>query len=532
MNILFVAAENGALPGGKVGGIGDVIRDLPPALAALGGRVTVVTPSHGFLHQGEGRRKVGECAFLFRGVLQTADIYTLAPPGTPPGVIQAVIHHPALAAFDTAAGGYRIYTHDPPEKPYFTDASRFAFFGGAVAATVTARVLGDFDVLHLHDWHAAFVALLGRFHPGYRDLGRRHTVFSIHNLAFQGVRPLRGSESSLEAWFPEMPCDRSLVADPRWPDCLNPMAAGIRLADRVHTVSPTYAAEIRRPDRKPAFFGGEGLEGDLETAHARGRLFGILNGCAYPRGHAAAALEITALMGLVREEAIRWSGQGDSVPAAQFIAFARAAAPGWQEAAPDMLLTSVARVGEQKMLILRHPGSDGRSGLEALLEALGPRGCYVLLGSGEREYERWLTAVAARHANFIFVNGYSDPLADALYAAGDLFLMPSSFEPCGLSQMLAMRCGQPCLVHAVGGLKDTVEHGYNGFAFAGATLVEQVDAFVATVREAVALKRRDAEAWLGFRRNAAATRFAWSETAERYRAALYPSAAIPAAEGR
>lgn len=525
MNILFAAAENGALPGGKVGGIGDVVRDLPPALASLGCRVTVMTPSHGFLHRVPDARHVGSCAFLFRGVLQSADLYTLGPTGGPAGVIHAIVHHPALAARDPHTGRDRIYTDDPPDRPYFTDASRFALFSAAVAAVAAGGALGVFHVLHLHDWHTALAALLGRFHPDYRAAGRLHTVFSIHNLAFQGVRPLRGSESSLEAWFPELRYDWAMVADPRWPDCVNPMAAGIRLADRVHTVSPTYAEEIRRPDRKPAFFGGEGLEGDLNRAHEDGRLVGILNGCHYGEEHAARRLGLADLLDIVAREAIGWSGDGESVPAAQFIAFARSTAWGRRDTRADMLLTSVARVGEQKMLLLRHQGQDGRSALGAILEGIGPRGCYLLLGSGDRAYERWLTAVAARHENFIFVNGYSEQLAGALYASGDLFLMPSSFEPCGLSQMLAMRQGQPCLVHAVGGLKDTVVPDRNGFTFTGATLTEQADRLVATTLAAVALKRGEPRAWEDLRANAAGTRFTWSDTAGRCLAELYPLAA-------
>jgi starch synthase len=532
MNILFAAAENGALPGGKVGGIGDVIRDLPPALAAQGCRLTVVTPSHGFLHRGPAARQTGVCTFLYYGRLQEAKIYTLGPPREAPGVTQIVIHHPDLGAGDGHDGRNRLYADDPPDRPFFTDGSRFALFSAAVAASAANGDLGAFDVLHLHDWHTALVALLARLHPVYPSLANCRIVFSIHNLAFQGVRPLRGSASSLEAWYPEFRYPWEAVADPRWPECVNPMAVGIRLADRVHTVSPSYAEEILQPDRKPAFFGGEGLEADLVRAKGDGRLVGILNGCHYPEPPADKRVSFGALRDMIRREAIRWSGEGESVPAAQFIAFARAVAPDWGDAAPDLLLTSVARVGEQKMLLLRHPGSDGRAGLTAILEGLGEQGCYVLLGSGDADYTRWLSACAARHPNFIFVNGYSDRLAQALYGTGDLFVMPSSFEPCGLSQMLAMRAGQPCLVHAVGGLKDTVRHTHNGFCFQGETLEAQVDAFVSATLAAAALKREQPDVWSTVRANAAATRFSWADSAARYRSALYLAAPQQAADGR
>ena len=169
--------------------------------------------------------------------------------------------------------------------------------------------------------------------------------------------------------------------------------------------------------------------------------------------------------------------------------------------------------------------------LEAILKGIGHQGYLMMVGSGDRDYERWLTAVAARHANFFFLNGYSDRLARALYASGDLFLMPSSYEPCGLSQMLAMRAGQPCVVHAVGGLKDTVRHAVNGFTFEGLKLEEQVDRLVETTLAAVAIKRGQPEVWQRVCREAAATRFTWSDTAERYLTDLYPGVGADASGG-
>ena len=143
MEVLFVAAENGAIKGGKVGGIGDVIRDLPPALAAHGFRVTVVIPSHGYLHLGLDSTRIGACRFLFRGELQTADIFEVFPPNGSPGVTQLVIHHPTLSAVDASSGTYHIYTQDPPDRPFFTDGSRFAFFSAAVVAAVSRKVIGS-----------------------------------------------------------------------------------------------------------------------------------------------------------------------------------------------------------------------------------------------------------------------------------------------------------------------------------------------------------------------------------------------------
>ena len=176
---------------------------------------------------------------------------------------------------------------------------------------------------------------------------------------------------------------------------------------------------------------------------------------------------------------------------------------------------------DQKVLLLRESGSEGKSGLQGILEALGANGCYLMLGNGDRQYEKFLTEMSSRFDNFLFINGYSEECADALYAGGDLFLMPSSYEPCGLSQMLAMRSGQPCLVHEVGGLRDTVQDGCNGFAFKGDSLRTQVDNLVKTASQAVALKKNRPAQWRKICERAAAARYRWSDSAAQYIEKLY-----------
>jgi starch synthase len=387
-HLLWVAAENGALDGGKVGGIGDVVHQLPRALVEYDCRIDIATPSHGFLHHTDGAVHFGRTGFLFRGYPHDAEIFAVPPRHPHTGIRHLVFHHPILASFDPLGRKYRIYTHDPPDRPYFSDATRFAFFCKAVAAAVSQNLIEDIDAIHLHDWHAAYVAVLRKFHPEHGDLERIRTVYSIHNLAFQGIRPLRGSESSLEAWFPEMVYDWFSVADPRWPDTVNPAAAAIRLCDAVHTVSPSYAAEIQKPSRKPRYFGGEGLEADLGRAAEDGRLIGILNGCPEPPEPGVAPAGLNELLDMARARVIRWSGRREPVASAQFVAYARLLELERRPSDPAILLTSVCRVGEQKMLIPRASGSDGRSGLEKVLTGLGDAGLLVLLGEGDPEYER------------------------------------------------------------------------------------------------------------------------------------------------
>lgn len=523
MNILMVSAENGALAGAKVGGLGDVLREAPLALAGKGCSVSVVTPSYGFLHRRPGASPVRPLSFPVYGAEQHALLYEVQAQATAPGVRHYVIDHPIFAWRPDGSRADGIYCIDPPEAPFATDATRFAFFGAAAAAAIKAGVFGARDVLHLHDWHAAMLLILRRYDATCQILRSARCVFSIHNLAVQGVRPFEGSPSSLAAWYPRLALPRDEIADRRWPNCVNPMAAGIRLADAVHTVSPTYAEEIIRPSEPPRFFGGEGLESDLQAARSQGRLFGILNGCSYPRDRRPPALSFGELCRLLKETVLGWAGRAPRVAPPHFVAHSRLADCGGLPDRAPMVLTAVTRVVEQKLYLMKAPVPGGRPALHALLEALGSGGLFILLGAGDAAYEQFLSATSARFHNFIFLNGYSDEAARALYANGDLFLMPSSFEPCGISQMLAMRDGQPCVAHRVGGLKDTVTDGVNGFCFEGQTVAQQAENFVAACRRAVELRRTEPEKWQAIRRNAAAARFSWNDTADAYLTRLYRS---------
>ncbi len=278
-HILMIAAENGALPGGKIGGIGDVVRDVPLALAKLGCTVSVLTPGYGKFAALPGAQLKQLLTINFGGKPQTVELFHLSQTGNHENVQHYVIEHPLFSV----CGVGKIYCDDPPDRPFASDASKFALFCSAVAEAIEVSALGDIDVLHCHDWHSAFLLILRQYMPNYQILQKLHCVYSIHNLALQGIRPFRGDESSLEAWFPELFYDAALLGDPRWTNCVNPTASAIRLADTVHTVSPSYAKEILQPsDASIGYYGGEVLEKDLNKANTEQRLFGILNGCEYP----------------------------------------------------------------------------------------------------------------------------------------------------------------------------------------------------------------------------------------------------------
>lgn len=522
MNVLMVAAENGAIPGGKVGGIGDVIRDIPVALAGLGHRVNIVTPGYQRFCHLPGARRVGAVDVLFRGVGEHVEIFELPSQSQGDRVRCWALEHPLFAP----CGSGRIYCDDPPGSPFAQDASKFALFSVAVAQAVIEHYWGRPDVIHLHDWHAALVLLLARFAPWYRQLGDSLLVYSIHNLALQGIRPLSGHHSSLEAWFPGLEAPQSLVGDPRYGGCLNPMRLAINLADKVQAVSPTYAREIQAPSN-PAmgFYGGEGLEDDLRRAAAEGRLVGILNGSEYP-DEPPQCQGLGQLLVAAERQLLHWLAGEGQARSSHIIALRTL--DSWRQngsAPADFLVTSVGRITAQKVQLLLAQSAAANVGannaLGHILSLLSGRGRLIMIGSGDPALEAELLAVAARHDNFLFLNGFSETLAEPLYQCGDLFLMPSSFEPCGISQMLAMRAGQPCLVHHVGGLVDTVIDNHNGFAFNGTGQDEQVAHLVQRMAEILALHQHQPEHWQAIRTNARNARFLWSSVAGEYLEKLY-----------
>ncbi len=488
-----------------------MVRDLPVALAKAGWQASVLTPSYGVFHTLADAEETADVDVVFRGAATTVRCFELEDRDT--GVTSVVFEHPA---FVPLAPG-EIYHNDADGRPYATDADKFALLCTAAAAWVDALDPAP-DVVHLHDWHAAFYLLLREFSIGGERLRDIRTVFTIHNLSYQGQRPQTGDSSALEAWFPGLTYDIDLIGDPNAGDCINPMAFAIRCADKVHVVSPTYAKEICKPsDPLHGFVGGEGLEGLLQAAAGEGRLHGILNGCDYskPLGRRPGWQHLIRVATATVEG---WTHR-DPGDALHFLTLERLSR--LPKRRPLHVLVSIGRVVAQKIRLFLQPLDDGRTALEHILERLGRRGFIWLLGSGEARYESELERIAQFSDNLLFFRGYSDTLGETLYRAGNLFLMPSSFEPCGISQMLAMRAGQPCVVHGVGGLRDTVEDGVTGFVFDGDTQAEQAADFVECVDRALALRSNDPAEWQAMRKRAAAKRFDWASSAQQYVETLY-----------
>jgi starch synthase len=509
--VVFIAAENGALPGGKVGGVADVVRDLPAALAEEGWAPTVVTPSYGKLHKLPGSKKIATVSTNFSDDRHEVSIWRV--PGSFDTVENLVFDHENFSVNGTGA----IYDSGDPERPYATDASKFAFFCAAIASWIENSTELP-DLVHLHDWHSAFYCLLRSFSDDHRRLQDVRTVFTIHNVSYQGTRPLRGDDSSLESWFPALKYDLDSVQDPVYSNCLNPMAAAIRLADQTSTVSPTYAAEICRPSNpETGFIGGEGLEHLLATVAKEGRLAGVLNGCYYddiPNSH----LEWQDLVNAMLQQVSAWRSKQPSNEAHRIAEERLRRLPPQR---PSQLLVSIGRLVAQKATLFISPVASGKPALQQIADDLDKDGLLIILGNGEAKYERALLAIAEQSDNVIFLQGYSESLADPLYEIADLFLMPSSFEPCGISQLLAMRAGLPCVVHGVGGLLDTVEAGFTGFVFSGKNLTQQANGFVAVTERALQIRDSDPEQWQSICDNASRQRFDWSSSAKATIRCLY-----------
>jgi starch synthase len=373
---------------------------------------------------------------------------------------------------------------DWPDNP-----QRFAALSQAGAA-ICRGALGNWqpDVVHAHDWQAGFV----HAYLAYDGSTPFPGVFTIHNLAFQGYCSA-GLLGPLG-----FPSESFTVDGLEFYGGLSPLKAGIRLASKVTTVSPTYAAEITRPED------GQGLDGLLRTRAAD--LSGIANGIdtgvwdpakdpLLPRNYATAVK--------------RRGGHNKAALQAQFHLDAE---PG------TLLFGIVSRLTGQKGIDLV---------LQAIPDLLALGAQLVVFGSGERTLEAGLTAAAARHPGRVAVRiGYDEAVAHLLQAGADALLVPSRFEPCGLTQLCAQRYGAIPVVSRVGGLADTVIDANPAAISAGTGtgvqfLPVSVDGLVYALRRTAALWAEQ-ETWARLQRNAMKADVGWSAPAAAY-AALYRS---------
>ena len=459
MKVLIAAAE--AVPFAKTGGLADVTGSLPAALRAQGVDARLVLPAYrGAGARGNGpARRVGQVSVRVGASDVVGHVLETTSPGN--GTPVYLIRNDAYYDRDG------LYGH--PD-----DLERFTFFCRAVLAL--GRAVGwSADVIHCHDWHTGLIPVLalleGRARPA--------TAFTIHNLAYQGTFPkdaarvigvARGSEGF-----------RLLEMG----GFLNFLKGGIVSADCVNTVSPKYAREIQTPDF------GEGLDGVLRLRDEA--VTGILNGIDYTEWDPATDAALAA----------NYSRDDISGKLTCKRALQRANALP-EEDVP--VLGVVSRLATQKGLGL----------IELVLdELLAADLQFVLLGTGEPHYHELFEEVAKRLPDKTGINlKYDNTLAHRIYAGSDLFLIPSQYEPCGLTQMIALAYGTIPIVRATGGLADTVhEHGpsANGFVFFDSS----PDSLIAAIDRALAAYKDDLR-WRGLMENAFASNFPWERSAGEY----------------
>lgn len=471
MQIVFASAE--CAPFVKTGGLGDVAGSLPAALVRAGAEVIVMVPKYATIKD-EYKAQMEHFSDFYVSLGWRNEYCGL----------EKLEHDGVTYMF---IDNERYFARDYPYG-FFDDGERFAFFSKAITESLQHLPAGfECDILHCNDWQTALAPVfLREFYQGLPLYDRVKTVFSIHNVAFQGqfsdtvMEDILGV-AHIPAAASQLRCDACSI---------NYMLGALRYADAITTVSPTYANEIQTPEF------GEGLDGVLrERSYA---LQGILNGIDVAGFDPATDKRIAA----------NYTVEDRSGKA---VCKAKLQEELGLEVRDDRpLMVMVTRLTRQKGMDLV---------MYALDRILAGGVQVAVLGTGDRDYEEGLRYFQDKYPGTMAARIEFDPaLSQRMYAAADMFLMPSKFEPCGLSQIIAMRYGTLPIVRETGGLKDTVIP-YNeftgegtGFSFSNFNGDEMGDA----VFRAARLFWDNRDAWNQLVTQAMSQDFSWTRSADKY----------------
>lgn len=471
MQIVFASAE--CAPFVKTGGLGDVAGSLPAALVRAGAEVIVMVPKYATIKD-EYKAQMEHFSDFYVSLGWRNEYCGL----------EKLEHDGVTYMF---IDNERYFARDYPYG-FFDDGERFAFFSKAITESLQHLPAGfECDILHCNDWQTALAPVfLREFYQGLPLYDRVKTVFSIHNVAFQGqfsdtvMEDILGV-AHIPAAASQLRCDACSI---------NYMLGALRYADAITTVSPTYANEIQTPEF------GEGLDGVLrERSYA---LQGILNG-----------IDVTG-----------FDPATDKRIAANYTVEDRSGKAVCKAKLQEELGLEVRDDRPLMVMVTRLTRQKGMDLVMYALDRILSGGVQVaVLGTGDRDYEDGLRYFQDKYPGTMAARIEFDPaLSQRMYAAADMFLMPSKFEPCGLSQIIAMRYGTLPIVRETGGLKDTVQP-YNeftgegtGFSFTNFNGDEMGDA----VFRAARLFWDNRDAWNKLVTQAMSQDFSWTRSADKY----------------
>lgn len=471
MQIVFASAE--CAPFVKTGGLGDVAGSLPAALVRAGAEVIVMVPKYATIKD-EYKSQMEHFSDFYVSLGWRNEYCGL----------EKLEHDGVTYMF---IDNERYFARDYPYG-FFDDGERFAFFSKAITESLQHLPAGfECDILHCNDWQTALAPVfLREFYQGLPLYDRVKTVFSIHNVAFQGqfsdtvMEDILGV-AHIPAAASQLRCDACSI---------NYMLGALRYADAITTVSPTYANEIQTPEF------GEGLDGVLrERSYA---LQGILNGI----------------------DVAGFDPATDKRIAANYTVEDRSGKAVCKAKLQEELGLEVRDDRPLMVMVTRLTRQKGMDLVMYALDRILSGGVHVaVLGTGDRDYEDGLRYFQDKYPGTMAARIEFDPaLSQRMYAAADMFLMPSKFEPCGLSQIIAMRYGTLPIVRETGGLKDTVQP-YNeftgegtGFSFSNFNGDEMGDA----VFRAARLFWDNRDAWNQLVTQAMSQDFSWTRSADKY----------------